>query len=50
MPVVKPLFELAALDAVSWMRELPTESVDLVVTDPATSRSRSTAPSAPPRG
>ena len=35
MPVVKPLFELAALDAVSWMRELPTESVDLVVTDPA---------------
>ena len=35
MPIVKPLFELAALDAVNWMRELPTESVDLVVTDPA---------------
>ena len=35
MPVVKPLFELAALDAVNWLRELPTESVDLVVTDPA---------------
>jgi site-specific DNA-methyltransferase (adenine-specific) len=35
MPIVKPLFELAALDAVNWLRELPTESVDLVVTDPA---------------
>ena len=35
MPSVKPLFELAALDAVNWLRELPTESVDLVVTDPA---------------
>jgi site-specific DNA-methyltransferase (adenine-specific) len=35
MPVVKPLFELAALDAVNWLRERPTESVDLVVTDPA---------------
>src|SRR5262245_22090390 len=35
MPVVKPLFELAALDAVNWLRELPAESVDLVVTDPA---------------
>jgi site-specific DNA-methyltransferase (adenine-specific) len=35
MPVVKPLFELAALDAVDWLRDLPTESVDLVVTDPA---------------
>jgi site-specific DNA-methyltransferase (adenine-specific) len=35
MPIVKPLFELAALDAVTWLRELPTESVDLVVTDPA---------------
>jgi site-specific DNA-methyltransferase (adenine-specific) len=35
MPPVKPLFELAALDAVDWLRELPTESVDLVVTDPA---------------
>jgi site-specific DNA-methyltransferase (adenine-specific) len=35
MPIVKPLFELAALDAVNWLREVPTESVDLVVTDPA---------------
>ena len=35
MPVVKPLFELAALDAVNWLRELATESVDLVVTDMA---------------
>jgi site-specific DNA-methyltransferase (adenine-specific) len=35
MPVVKPLFELAALDAVNWLRDLPSESVDLVVTDPA---------------
>jgi site-specific DNA-methyltransferase (adenine-specific) len=35
MPIVKPLFELAALDAVKWLRELPSESVDLVVTDPA---------------
>jgi site-specific DNA-methyltransferase (adenine-specific) len=35
MPLVKPLFELATLDAVNWLRELPTESVDLVVTDPA---------------
>jgi site-specific DNA-methyltransferase (adenine-specific) len=35
MPFVKPLFELSALDAVQWLRDLPTESVDLVVTDPA---------------
>jgi len=35
MPVVKPLFELAALDAVNWFRELATDSVELVVTDPA---------------
>src|SRR6187549_4103341 len=35
MPVVKPLFELAALDAVNWLREQATESIDLVVTDPA---------------
>jgi site-specific DNA-methyltransferase (adenine-specific) len=33
MPTVK--FELSALDAVQWLRDLPTESVDLVVTDPA---------------
>ena len=30
-----PIFELAALDAVQWLRTLPAESVDLVVTDPA---------------
>ena len=35
MPIVKPAFELAALDAVNWLRELPAESVDLLVTDPA---------------
>jgi len=35
MPTVTPAFELAALDAVNWLRELPTESIDLVVTDPA---------------
>jgi site-specific DNA-methyltransferase (adenine-specific) len=35
MPIVKPSFELSALDAVQWLRDLPTESVDLVVTDPA---------------
>ena len=36
MPSVHPpLFELAALDAVAWLRDLPTASVDLVVTDPA---------------
>jgi site-specific DNA-methyltransferase (adenine-specific) len=35
MPLVKPLFELAALDAVDWLRDLPNESVDLVATDPA---------------
>ena len=28
-------FELSALDAVAWLRALPTESVDLVITDPA---------------
>ena len=30
-----PLFELSAADAVSWLRGLPAESVDLLVTDPA---------------
>ena len=35
MPLVKPQFELSALDAVQWLRDLPTASVDLVVTDPA---------------
>lgn len=29
------LFELAALDAVTWLRAQPSESIDLVVTDPA---------------
>src|SRR5678816_4195007 len=28
-------FDLAAQDAVVWLRELPSESVDLVITDPA---------------
>src|SRR5215470_19711042 len=33
---VKPVpFDLAAQDAVFWLRELPSESLDLVVTDPA---------------
>jgi site-specific DNA-methyltransferase (adenine-specific) len=30
-----PLFELSIADAVTWLRGLPTESVDLLVTDPA---------------
>jgi site-specific DNA-methyltransferase (adenine-specific) len=34
-PVKSALFDLAAQDAVTWLRELPSESVDLVVTDPA---------------
>ena len=29
-----PLFELSALDALSWLREQPAESVDLLITDP----------------
>jgi site-specific DNA-methyltransferase (adenine-specific) len=33
--VSTPLFELSALDAVSWLREQPSESIDLLVTDPA---------------
>jgi site-specific DNA-methyltransferase (adenine-specific) len=32
---VNSSFELSNLDAVAWLRSLPTESVDLVVTDPA---------------
>jgi site-specific DNA-methyltransferase (adenine-specific) len=32
--VKTPLFELAALDALNWLREQPTESVDLLITDP----------------
>lgn len=36
-PVMKPgeLFALNEGDAVAWLRTLPTESVDLIVTDPA---------------
>ncbi len=30
-----PLFDLSALDAVSWLRAQPSESIDLVITDPA---------------
>jgi site-specific DNA-methyltransferase (adenine-specific) len=30
-----PLFELSAQDAVTWLRTQPTESIDLVITDPA---------------
>ena len=30
-----PLFELSLQDAVDWLRSIPTESLDLVVTDPA---------------
>lgn len=30
-----PLFELSAVDAVTWLRDQPAESVDLVITDPA---------------
>ena len=30
-----PPFELSTQDAVAWLRELPGESVDLVITDPA---------------
>jgi site-specific DNA-methyltransferase (adenine-specific) len=33
-PVVSPKFHLAQRDAVAWLRTLPSESVDLVVTDP----------------
>jgi site-specific DNA-methyltransferase (adenine-specific) len=33
-PVVAPKFHLAQRDAVAWLRALPSESVDLVVTDP----------------
>ena len=30
-----PRFEVSNLDAVEWLRGLPSESIDLVVTDPA---------------
>jgi site-specific DNA-methyltransferase (adenine-specific) len=32
---VPPFFQLAQDDAVAWLRSLPVESVDLVITDPA---------------
>jgi site-specific DNA-methyltransferase (adenine-specific) len=32
--VKTPLFELSALDAIIWLRAQPSESVDLVITDP----------------
>jgi site-specific DNA-methyltransferase (adenine-specific) len=33
--VTVPVFELAANDAVSWLRDQPADSVDLLITDPA---------------
>ena len=30
-----PVFDLSCADAVEWLRQLPPESVDLVITDPA---------------
>lgn len=30
-----PLFDLSAVDAVTWLRAQPEESIDLVITDPA---------------
>jgi len=33
--VSTPLYELSNLDAVGWLRAMPPESVDLVITDPA---------------
>jgi site-specific DNA-methyltransferase (adenine-specific) len=36
MPSVPPIpFELSTQDAVSWLREMPGESLDLLITDPA---------------
>jgi site-specific DNA-methyltransferase (adenine-specific) len=34
-PVTPVPFELSALDAVAWLRALPGESIDLLITDPA---------------
>jgi site-specific DNA-methyltransferase (adenine-specific) len=34
-PVTPLLFELSAQDAVDWLRTLPPESIDLLITDPA---------------
>ncbi len=33
--VTTPLFDLFVLDAVEWLRAQPSESIDLIVTDPA---------------
>ncbi len=33
-PVVAPTFQLAQSYAVAWLRALPSESIDLVITDP----------------
>jgi site-specific DNA-methyltransferase (adenine-specific) len=33
-PVVSPKFHLSQGDAVAWLRALPSESIDLVITDP----------------
>ena len=33
--LTNPLFELSTQDAVSWLRDQPAESVDLLITDPA---------------
>ena len=33
-PAVSQMFDLAQRDAVAWLRALPSESVDLVITDP----------------
>jgi site-specific DNA-methyltransferase (adenine-specific) len=33
--VTTPLFDLSVLDAVDWLRAQPSESIDLLVTDPA---------------
>jgi len=33
-PPVVPTFQLAQSDAVAWLRALPSESIDLVITDP----------------
>jgi site-specific DNA-methyltransferase (adenine-specific) len=34
-PVALPSFELSNLDAVRWLRDQPSESIDLLITDPA---------------
>jgi site-specific DNA-methyltransferase (adenine-specific) len=33
-PMPQPRFQLAQLDAVTWLRSLPSEHVDLLITDP----------------